>query len=184
VKHLPPDRLKAVAAYEEMLLEWAPRFDLISDADVGRVRERHIEDSLRVVPFIADLPPGWGVDVGSGAGLPGIPLAIATDRPWRLLEPRRKRAAFLEEVVRELSLTECEVVARSAEEAATDPTLAAGHVVSTARALAPPSRTLELCLPLVRPGGHVLIFLGRSAETPPEAEEIEPGIISIQRDAG
>jgi 16S rRNA (guanine527-N7)-methyltransferase len=181
VKHPSPDAA-ALTAYQEMLLAWAPRLDLISDTDRSRVRERHIEDSLRVAPFIDTLRPGWGVDVGSGAGLPGIPLAIVTARPWRLLEPRRKRAAFLEEVVRELGLSECEVVARSAQEAASDPELAGGHAVSTARALASPPRAAELCLPLVRGGGHVVIFLGKSAEVPPEAKEIVSGIITIQRD--
>jgi 16S rRNA (guanine527-N7)-methyltransferase len=182
VKHADPveERLQA---YEALLASWAPRFDLISPGDLGRIRERHIDDSLRALPLLEPLGPGLCMDVGSGAGLPGVPLAIASGRPWRLLEPRRKRAAFLEEVLRELSLADCEVVALSAEQAALEPRYAAGHVAVTARALAPPTEAARLCNPLIAPHGVAILFVGRAAEIPPEAEENSPGLITIRRDA-
>lgn len=173
----------ALYAYETLLRSWGPRFDLIAPGDLSRIRERHIDDSLRALPVLEGLPPGPCMDVGSGAGLPGIPLAIASGRTWRLLEPRRKRAAFLEEVVRELGLDRCEVISSTAERAAGDPRLAAAHAVVTARALAPPDRAVELCRPLVAPAGTLILFVGRAAEIPPEAEEVDPGLITIRRDA-
>ena len=169
-------------AYEGLLTAWAPRFDLISPGDLGRIRERHIDDSLRALPLLDALGPGPCMDVGSGAGLPGIPLAIASERPWRLLEPRRKRAAFLEEVVRELALTTCEVVAASAEQAALEARLAGAHMAVTARALAPPALAARLCAPLVAPGGVAILYVGTGAEIPSEAEETVPGLITIRRD--
>ncbi|MGH2694478.1 MAG: 16S rRNA (guanine(527)-N(7))-methyltransferase RsmG, partial [Actinomycetota bacterium] len=127
------------SAYAELVRAWGSRLGLVSERDLDRFRERHIEDSLRLLPLLDSLPVGPAVDVGSGAGLPGIPLAISRpQREWRLLEPRRRRSAFLEEVVRELALDNCEVVIATAQEAARDPRLARAHVLATARALTPP----------------------------------------------
>jgi 16S rRNA (guanine527-N7)-methyltransferase len=166
--------------YEALVRSYAPRLDLVSPEDLARFRSRHIDDSLRLLPLLDQLPAGPCVDVGSGAGLPGVPLAIARpDRPWRLIEPRKLRAAFLEEVVRELQLT-AEVVVGTAERCAADPRLAEAHVLATARALAPPEATLVLLRPLIVPGGVVAIFIGSGAQVPPEAEEWEEGLAIVR----
>lgn len=158
-----------------MLKEWAPRLDLVAPGDLDRFEERHIRDSLRLLPLLDEIPDGAAVDVGSGAGLPGIPLAIHTNRLWRLIEPRRRRAAFLEEAVRTLELN-CEVIMASAEEAAGDPKMGAAHALGVARALAQPSVAAALVRPLVQPGGVVAIFLGANAEVPAEFRLREPGL--------
>ncbi|MBW3594106.1 MAG: class I SAM-dependent methyltransferase, partial [Actinobacteria bacterium] len=127
--------------------------------------------------YVREAPPGPAVDVGSGAGLPGIPLAIADpDRHWRLLEPRKRRAAFLEEVVRELALGNVEVVAQSAEALAASE--GATHAVATARALAPPPQAIDMLRPLVVPGGAILVFVGES-ESATKYAEVEPGIVRL-----
>ena len=161
--------------YEQLLLQWAPRFDLVAPGDLEHLRERHIEDSLRLLPLLAEAPPGPCIDVGSGAGLPGIPLAIASGRPWRLVEPRKKRAGFLEEVVRRLDL-DCEVVARSAEELHRDPDFRGTHVFATARALAAPEIALKLLQPLLSATGTGAIFIGRDVPPPEGSRTWEPGI--------
>jgi 16S rRNA (guanine527-N7)-methyltransferase len=171
----------ALQAYQSLLTAWAHRFDLISPGDLGRIRERHIDDSLRALTALSSLPPGPCIDVGAGAGLPGIPLAIVSGRTWRLLEPRRKRAAFLEEVVRELDL-DCEVICATAEQAAADPRLNGAHAAATARALAPPDAAIGLCQPLVASGGAVIVFLGRRGEIARRAEESDPRVITIRGD--
>lgn len=133
-----------------------------------------------MLPLLDELPSGPCVDVGSGAGLPGVPLAIARpEREWRLIEPRERRAAFLEHVVRELELA-AEVVVAPAERAAADPRLAAAHVLATARALAPPPAAIELLLPLVARDGVAAVFLGSGAEVPPEAEEWAEGVAIVR----
>ena len=119
------------------------------------------------------------MDVGSGAGLPGIPLAITSDRHWRLLEPRAKRAGFLEEVVRELQL-DCEVLAMTAEQAAQDPALSGTHTVATARALSAPREALAKIVPLVAPGGVAAIWIGERAEIPPGTQEWQKGIATMK----
>ncbi|MDQ3767098.1 MAG: class I SAM-dependent methyltransferase [Actinomycetota bacterium] len=161
--------------------KWGRRIDLVASGDLTRFADRHIADSLRALSLVKSLPHGPGIDVGSGAGLPGIPLAIADpSRPWRLLEPQAKRAAFLEEVVRTLNLN-CEVVVRRAEEIAQDQAFLGAHPVVTLRAVAPPSAAFRLGLPLVSTGGAAVVFVGAAAEIPPEAEETEKGLAIVRR---
>jgi 16S rRNA (guanine527-N7)-methyltransferase len=166
--------------YCELVRRWSDRIDLVAEGDLGRFRIRHIDDSLRALPLLESLPPGPVIDVGSGAGLPGIPLAIRSpDRLVRLLEPRMKRAAFLEEVIRELDLS-CEVVTLEAGIAAGRAELAHGHVLATARALAPPVRAFEMALPFVTRGGSAAVWHGPDAELPPIAEEWSRGIAIVR----
>ncbi|MDQ3958282.1 MAG: 16S rRNA (guanine(527)-N(7))-methyltransferase RsmG [Actinomycetota bacterium] len=174
----PEDLLTAYAA---TVREWAPRLDLVSPRDLARFEERHVQDSLRAVPLLDRLPPGPCIDVGSGAGLPGVPLAVARPgRAWTLLEPRRRRAAFLEEVVRRLDL-ECAVVALTAEEAAASPEHGGSYVLATARALAEPTAAARMLLPLVRSDGVALLFTGPDVALPPGAEEWQPGLAIMGR---
>lgn len=176
------DKQAGLDTYAELVRAWASKLDLVAPGDLERFEERHIEDCLRLAPLLPGLPPGPCVDVGSGAGLPGVVLAIVDPtRHWRLLEPRRRRAAFLEEVVRQLDL-DCEVLALSAGAAAADPGLAGGHTLATARALAPPAEALALAEPLLAPGGAAAIFLGRGAEPPRSSEIWAEGIAIVRRD--
>ncbi|HYI46350.1 MAG TPA: RsmG family class I SAM-dependent methyltransferase [Actinomycetota bacterium] len=173
---------EALLAYAGLVRAWAPRLDLISPSDLERFEQRHIHDSLRLLPLLRELPEGPCIDVGSGAGLPGIPLAIASDRHWRLLEPRKKRAGFLEEVVRELGL-DCEVLPLRAEDAARDPGLASTHVLATARALAEPEEAVRLLGPLVASGGLSAVFVGANSAAPTGSELWQPGIAIVRASA-
>jgi 16S rRNA (guanine527-N7)-methyltransferase len=168
----------ALAAYIGLLRRWARRIDLIAPGDLERLESRHIEDSLKAREIVASAPEGVALDAGSGAGLPGVPLAIVGNRRWRLLEPRTKRAAFLDEVVRELDL-DVEVLRMTTREAASDPHLAAAHPVVTARALAPPGVAFELLAPLVTPTGLRIVWVGSTAKIPPDAERLAGGLAII-----
>lgn len=179
---VPGEVEQRLADYAGLVREWAPRLDLVAPGDLDRFESRHIADSLRLLGLLRSLPPGPAVDVGSGAGLPGIPLAIADpSRPWRMLEPRRRRLAFLEEVVRALGL-DCEVVAVTAERAAEDRRLRRSHPLAVARAVAPAAAAFRLLAPLVAPGGVAAVFVG-ARELPPGAEEWAPGV-AIMRARG
>ena len=171
---------RQLTGYAALIREWAPRLDLIAPGDLDRLESRHIHDSLRLLPLLDELPPGPCIDVGSGAGLPGIPLAISSERHWRLLEPRQKRAGFLEEAVRRLDL-DCEVIAATAEAAAQDPDLAGAHALAAGRALAAPAVAFELLLPLVAPAGTAAIFLGENSEVPEGSSLWQPGIAIVQK---
>jgi 16S rRNA (guanine527-N7)-methyltransferase len=180
VWHVPRAATSALEEFASILRRHSGRVDLVSPQDLDRLESRHIADSLKALDAVDAAPPGPAVDLGSGAGFPGIPLAIASRRQWRLLEPRRRRAAFLEEVVRELGL-DCEVLTLTAEEASRHPSLAGAHSVATARAVAAPARSLDLLRPLIGPGGWALVWVGEGSEMPPETREVGPGIAMMER---
>ncbi len=116
-----------------------------------------LDDALRAVPLLEGLP-GRVVDVGSGGGSPGIPLAAALpSRRMTLLESERRKCDFLEVFAGELPNVEVEW--GRAEEQSVD-----GFGVALAKALAKPPIAVELCLPLVSPGGAVLIWVGETAD--------------------
>lgn len=185
MRSLEPSQRAALVRYAELIRLWAPQTNLISARDLERLEERHLEDSLRALPAVLDAPEGPAIDVGSGAGLPGIPLAIATPgRDWTLLEPRSLRARFLEEVIGDLGLRNARVVKARAQAAASDPELGGRFVVATARALAAPGAALELLRPLIAPGGTCLIFVGETGLPPEEATEVAPGIVRVILDGG
>ncbi|MCI4063400.1 16S rRNA (guanine(527)-N(7))-methyltransferase RsmG [Micromonospora sp. R77] len=159
------DRLDLAAAYAELLATDGVVRGLIGPREAPRIWERHL---LNCAALAERIPEGATVlDVGSGAGLPGLVLAIARpDLTVTLIEPLARRTSFLIEAVQELGLTKMVRVFRGrAEEAATGtrerPALS-GNVV-TARAVAPLDRLAAWCLPLVVPKGRLIALKGASA---------------------
>ena len=140
-----------LAANREMNLT---RIDTIEEAAVG-----HIGDTLTLLPFLPKTN-FTAVDVGSGGGVPGIPLAIARpDAKVLLIESTQKKAAFLERAVQQLNLTNVRVSARRSEEEARGENRDHFDVV-VARALAAMSILVEWCLPLTRLRGKLLAMKG------------------------
>ena len=130
---------------------------LTSIRDVSEARRVHADESLAAVDVVRRFE-GPIVDVGSGGGAPGIPLAAALpDREVTLLEANGRKCAFLREIAREFP--NVTVVQGRAEEQET-----AGFGVAVAKALAPPPVAAEWCLPLVAPGGAAVLYVGPSAD--------------------
>lgn len=131
---------------------------LLGPREVARLWDRHLLNCAAVAELVPR--PSCVVDVGSGAGLPGVVLAmLLPDVKVVLLEPMARRAVFLDECIRALGLSNAVTCRQRAEEVAGD--LVAD--VATARAVAPLDRLARLTLPLVRPGGMVLALKGASA---------------------
>ena len=145
---------------DEALLEaWLERLlatpGLTVIRDTLEARRVHVEDSLRGLALVEGLE-GAIVDVGSGGGAPGVPLALALpEREVTLLEANARKCAFLES----LAIPNVQVLHGRAEEQETD-----RFGVAVAKALASPPVAAEWCLPLVRPGGRAVLWVGPSAE--------------------
>jgi 16S rRNA (guanine527-N7)-methyltransferase len=167
----PPNRLSLLEAYADLLAGEGVTRGLIGPREVPRLWDRHLVNCGLLAPLI---PAGAGVaDIGSGAGLPGLVLAIARpDLRMTLVEPMARRVAFLEEVLTRLALDSVEVVRARAEQWPNAPTFD----VVTARAVAPLPKLLTWGMPLVAEGGCLLAMKGSSA-----AEEIESAAPELRR---
>lgn len=144
--------------YHALLREQGVLRGLIGPREVGRLWERHLLNSASLVPFLP--VSGTVVDVGSGAGLPGVVLAaLLPDVEVVLLEPMERRVTWLTEVTDELELANATVRRGRAEEL--HGRMAADAV--TARAVAPMDRLARWTLPLLRPGGALVVLKGRQA---------------------
>lgn len=153
------DALSLARIYADLLAGPGVERGLIGPREVDRLWERHLLNCAAIVPLI---PRGSRVvDVGSGAGLPGIVIALLRpDVPLVLLEPLLRRATFLSEVVERLGLDERVSVRRAR---AQDLPRTAAFDVATARAVAPLDRLAGWTLPLLRPEGLLLAMKGERA---------------------
>ncbi len=160
-----------IEAFVERLLEANTAFNLTAVRDADTAFVRHVEDSLTLLPHLTAAGAKRIADLGSGGGLPGIPIAIARpDLEITLIESTGKKARFLEQTVAALGATRVRVECGRAE---TIGAPSGGHRnrydAVVARAVARLPVLLELALPLVRIGGRVLAIKGAQAET--EIEE-------------
>jgi 16S rRNA (guanine(527)-N(7))-methyltransferase RsmG len=146
-----------IAAFSEVLLRWNARINLISRGDESRVFERHISDALQLRQLIpARLQRA--IDLGSGAGFPGLVLAITTGVHFDLIEADRRKATFLREAIRITNASATVYCVRVEHMSALPANLI------TARAFASLSRTLDLAHRFLAPGGVLLLPKGKSAE--------------------
>ena len=176
---LTPAQLDQFARYQAMLLDWNTRINLTAIAAPEDVQRKHFLDSLTC---LAVLPPGALrlIDVGSGAGFPGLPLLLARpELSVTLLEATGKKVKFMEHVVAELGLTGVRIVNARAEEAGRDPAERERYDWAVARAVAPLPELAEYLLPLVRVGGCALAQKGRDA-----AAEAEGAARALKRLGG
>ncbi len=169
VKHAPPptasevfgDGLGAAERYEELLAGPGVVRGLIGPREVDRLWDRHILNSAAVSEAIES--GARVVDIGSGAGLPGIPIAIARpDLHVTLVEPMLRRSEFLHEVVAELGLAVAVVRGRAEDKDVHDAVAGADVVVS--RAVAGLDKLTRWSLPVLRPGGRMLALKGERAD--------------------
>ncbi len=146
--------------YAKILGERGVALGLLARGDAHRVYPRHILDCLRAVRYTED-GDRLAYDLGSGAGLPGLVLAIAKPEcSFVLVDPRRRAAAFLELAVDRLELKNAVVAMSRAED------LGRPADLVTARAFAPLERAWEAAIPLLHPGGRLVYFAGRRLREP------------------
>ncbi len=151
------ETLARLACYAALLLRWNRAVNLIARADEHEIWARHIADSAQLA---AAIPPGTthAIDLGSGAGFPGLVLALMTSIRFDLIEADRRKGAFLREAARATGAA-VRVQAMRVEHARLEPA-----PLVTARAFAPLVRALPLATPLLKSGGVILFPKGRTAE--------------------
>lgn len=166
----------ALDAYQVLLTDWNQRMNLTAIIEPEEVREKHFLDCLCLVPLLHDAKTL--VDVGSGAGFPAIPLAIAMpELSITMVEPIGKRTTFLHEVVKQLGLNNTKIFNERAEEF-----IARGnrYDVATARAVAALPILLELCTPLVKVNGIVIAMKGNLALEELEASKHAMEVLNLK----
>lgn len=155
----------AFAKYNDLLLAWNENVNLTAITDSREVAVKHMIDSLSCLEAAVFPPAAAVVDVGTGAGFPGLPLKIIRpDIRLTLLDSLNKRLLFLQEVVSALGLTGVNLVHARAEEAGRRPEHRERYQVATSRAVARLNVLAELCLPFVGVGGHFVALKGAQYE--------------------
>jgi len=155
------DQIDQARSFAQTLANDSDELGLLGPRELDKLWSRHILNSAVVAELVR---PGDKVaDVGSGAGLPGIPMAIARpDAEFVLIEPMERRSSWMLEVVEDLGLKNVRVLRSRAEDVTEQ-----DFDVVTARAVAALDKLLKMCLPLLKPGGALIALKGSKA-----AEEI------------
>lgn len=162
--------------YLSLLLEWNQHINLTAITDPIDIQTRLFLDSLRCAEATGDLSKQRVVDVGSGAGIPGLPLKILFPQvQLTLLESVAKKARFLEEVCRVLAFRNVDIVVERAERIGQNAVYRESYDWAVARAVAPMSVLVEYLLPLCKVNGHILAQKGGQARA-----EVDTAISAIK----
>ena len=170
--HLSPKQVVMLAAYERELLEWNAKFNLTAIRDVEGIRSKHFLDSFSCIQAWNGHPPASLVDVGTGAGFPGLALKILSPAMrLTLVESVGKKARFCQHIVETLALENVQILDLRAEEVGRMPSHREKYDWAVGRAVAAMPILVEYLLPLVKVGCGVLAQKGESG--PKEAQDAE-----------
>ena len=157
--------------YHALLMDWNTRMDLTAVTDEAEMMDRHYVDSLMALRFGLIPRKGRIIDVGTGAGFPGMPLALACpEMQVTLMDAQQKRLTFLQAVIDELQVRNVTLVHSRAEDGARLPLHREQYDLAVARAVAPLAVLAEYLLPYVRVGGSALCWKGPALQ-----EEMQQG---------
>ncbi|CEH32558.1 16S rRNA (guanine(527)-N(7))-methyltransferase RsmG [Aneurinibacillus migulanus] len=173
---LSEEQMAQFEKYYELLVEWNEKMNLTGITEKSQVYEKHFYDSITPAFYYDFTNVESVIDVGSGAGFPGIPLKICfPSLKLTILDSLNKRLVFLQEVARQLELKNVEFVHGRAEDAGRDKKYREQFDMATARAVARMNVLTELCIPFVKPGGVFLVMKGANVE-----EELNEGKKAIK----
>lgn len=162
---LTDDQLKQFYDYYKLLIEWNEKINLTAITEFDEVLKKHFLDSIAIVKVIDVNQEASFIDIGTGAGFPGIPIKIAfPNMKVTLLDSLNKRVIFLEEVISKLQLTGIEAIHGRAEDFAKEGMLRESFDYSVSRAVANLSSLCEFCLPYVKVGGKFISYKSEKAK--------------------
>ena len=170
--HITGRQVMALITYEKELIEWNQKFNLTAIRDSESIRTKHFLDSFSCVLAWKAVPPECVIDVGTGAGFPGIPLKILyPNMKLTLVESVGKKAMFCQHIVSVLGLENVDVIHTRAEDLGQDPRHRETYDWAIARAVAQLNVLSEYLIPLIKIGGRMLAQKGESG--PAEAQSAE-----------
>jgi len=163
---LSRSQIEQFELFADMLLEWNRKFNLTRITEPEEIVTKHFLDSLTCLQGTEIKPGAKMIDVGTGPGMPGIPMKIARpDTALVLLDSVRKKLLFLQEVVQRLRLSDVQILHARAEDAGRDRSYRGRYDIVLARALGKLPQVVELCLPFATLGGTVLAMRGPEPES-------------------
>lgn len=170
---LMPEQMEAFELYYRELIIWNERVSLTAIANYEEVQVKHFLDSLSCLQVLTSIPPqARYIDIGAGAGFPGVPLKLVHPQiKLTLLEATGKKVRFLEHIVAMLGLREVDIVRGRAEEVGQQPAHRERYEVALARAVAEMPILLEYALPLLTLGGMFVAQKGMEIEDEVEAAQ-------------
>ncbi len=172
---LTDHQIKSIKTYENELMEWNEKFNLTAIRDIGQIRNKHFLDSLTCIKAWGDNNPREIIDIGTGAGFPGIPLKILYPKlKLTLVESVGKKTKFCQHISDLLGFENVEVLQERAEVIGHDPNHREKYDWAIARAVANLPVLVEFLLPLAKMGGGVIAQKGESA--PAEAQNANKAI--------
>ncbi len=164
---LQKDKVELYFRYLEILLEWNKKFNLTAIVKPEEIIEKHFLDSIAPLPYIMKIKHDTLIDVGTGAGFPGVPLKIAfsgtedsVDTNIVLLDSLKKRIQFLEHLITELKLVKIQPVHGRAEDYGKQQEYREKFDIAVSRAVSGLAVLSEYCLPFVKVGGIFIVYKG------------------------
>lgn len=158
-------QLNQFADYFDMLIEWNQKINLTAIEEPTEVAYKHFVDSACLLRVVPDLKKKKMIDVGTGAGFPGVPLKIMEpELDLTLFDSLNKRIIFLQELCQKLQLSDVKAVHGRAEEFGIKPDYRQQYDIVTARAVARMPVLLEICMPFVKKGGILIALKGPELE--------------------
>ena len=174
---LNEEQLSQFASYYEMLIEWNDKINLTAITEFNEVLKKHFLDSISIGRILEQNSDVSVLDIGTGAGFPGIPIKIAFPNvKVTLLDSLNKRVNFLNEVISILGLNDIEAIHGRAEDFAKKGMLREKYDICVSRAVANLSSLSEFCIPYVKVGGK---FISYKSEKASEELELSKNALSI-----
>ena len=156
--------LESLERYKEILIDWNQKINLTAIEEPSDIDIKHFADSLTILQYLPKKPLKM-IDVGSGAGFPGIPVKIVrNDIEMTLLETVGKKVNFMNEVITKLGLNDINAIHARAEDLANNPDYREKFDVAVGRALASLPTLIEYCLPFVKIGGIFIAMKGSNVD--------------------